>query len=124
MRALLLVVAHAHGLRQPGWVPRRRRVGLRLDINHIIRGNTAAGCPRDRGAAAKLRTCTHWAGRARGGRAPRGYLNEVARDFYIIIEDLFWSTRRAVMVHAYVDYGFLAHKHLFYTSLFHLHGIF
>ena len=33
-------------------------------------------------------------------------------------KDLFWSTRRAVMVH--VDYGFLAHKHLFYTSLFHL----
>ena len=32
--------------------------------------------------------------------------------------DLFWSTRRAVMVH--VDYGFLAHKHLFYTSLFRL----
>ena len=28
--------------------------------------------------------------------------------------DLFWSTRRAVMVH--VDYGFLAHKHLFYCT--------
>ena len=37
---------------------------------------------------------------------------------HIINKDLFWSTRRAVMVH--VDYGFLAHKHLFYTSLFHL----
>ena len=38
--------------------------------------------------------------------------------WHISWEDLFWSTRRAVMVH--VDYRFLAHKHLFYTSLFHL----
>ena len=53
-----------------------------------------------------------------GPRYYAWYYVPVFYKIYIYNMDLFWSTRRAVMVH--VDYGFLGHKHLFYMCLFHL----